>query len=251
MTSGRQEIRSEDLSGTVTIPPRYNGPPHSSNGGYACGRAAALLGDVPAEVSLRRPPPLGTPLSVEGGVDTVALRDADQVVVEARAVQTLDLDLPGSVSKAAAERARLAYPWYTGHAFPTCFVCGPERPPGDGLRIFTGRVEGQAKLFASVWTPTADLSDEAGFVRPEIVWAALDCPSAVPAAELAGEQPATAVLARLTAQLERPVPAGEPHVVLSWPLGREGRKREAASAILAGEGEVCARARALWIELEE
>ncbi len=249
MTFGGVEVPREDFAGTVTIPARYNGPPRSSNGGYACGRAAALLGDATAQVSLRRPPPLDTPLQVKKDADTVELSDADQTVVEARAVERLDLEVPGFVSNVAAERASRAYPWYTGHPFPTCFVCGPERSPDDGLRIFAGAVQGREELFACVWTPASDLADEAGFVRPEIVWAALDCPSAVAAAWLAGEQAAPAVLARLTAQLEEPIRVEQAHLVLSWPLGHDGRKREAGSAVLTLDRGVCARARALWIEL--
>ena len=45
-----------------TIDPRFNGPPGSGNGGYTCGLVAGLLGG-PAEVTLRLPPPLGTPLA--------------------------------------------------------------------------------------------------------------------------------------------------------------------------------------------
>jgi hypothetical protein len=46
-----------------------------------------------------------------------------------------------------------------------------------------------------------------------------------------------------------PVPAREPSVVVGWELGSEGRKLHSASALLSAEGEVLARARALWIAL--
>jgi hypothetical protein len=233
----------------VTIPARFNGPPASSNGGYACGVCAALLGTAVAEVSLRQPPPLERPLRVETGSGEVELCDADRVVVEAHGLEELDLEVPEPLSVAAAEQASRAYPWYDDHPFPTCFVCGPERTAGDGLRIFAGAVEGRDELFACEWTPAPDLADEGGQTRPEIVWAALDCPSAVAAAPPAAEPAGPAVLARLTASLEAPVRADEPHVVLSWPLGRSGRKREAGSALLGPDGGVRARARALWVEL--
>ena len=77
-----------------------------------------------------------------------------------------------------------------------------------------------------------------GELAPEIVWAALDCPSYTP--PLWGNaQPS--LLASLHAELLAPVPAGEPLAVVGWSLGGEGRKHRSATAILAADG---ARARA-------
>ena len=47
----------------MIIESRYKGPPTSGNGGWTAGTVAALI-DGPAEVTLRTPPPLETPLSV-------------------------------------------------------------------------------------------------------------------------------------------------------------------------------------------
>ena len=69
--------------------------------------------------------------------------------------------------------------------FPDCFVCGMNRRPGDGLRIFPGPVAGLA-LWAAPWTPDPSVAGPDGRVRPEVVWAALDCPSGIAAAEAAG-----------------------------------------------------------------
>lgn len=74
-------------------------------------------------------------------------------------------------------------------------------------------------------------------------------PSAVAAAALAQRDAPPAVLARLTASVDRSPALGEPHAVISWPIEREGRKRYAGSAILDSDGRVCAHAGALWIEL--
>lgn len=38
------------------------------------------------------------------------------------------------------------------------------------------------------------------------------------------------------------------HVVLSWVVGREGR-RSTASALVGPDGEVCARAQAIWLAM--
>src|SRR5690349_15896334 len=120
---------------------RYCGPPDSGNGGYSCGVVAALL-DQPAEVTLRRPPPLDRPLAVERAGDGVRVLDGDQPVAEARPA-ALALEVPPPPSFAEATAATEHYRWRERHPFPTCFVCGPARAPGDGLCIFPGAVAGR------------------------------------------------------------------------------------------------------------
>ena len=232
----------------VSIPARFNGPPGSANGGYTCGLTAAGLRS-PVEVSLRKPPPLDRGLNVRDDTGRRALLDGDEVVAEAVAIEGVAADPPATPSVEEALAASERYPWYSTHIYPTCFVCGPGRHAHDGLEIFTGPVAGRDGLFAAGWTPAAEWSDESGAVRDEIVWAALDCPSAVPV--MAADMGATpAVLARLSASLEAPVRAEEPHAIVSWKTGAEGRKLHSASAVVDGEGRVLARARALWITLD-
>jgi hypothetical protein len=231
---------------TIAIPRRFNGPPESSNGGYACGRVAAFLAG-PAEVSLRAPPPLERPLAVEPAGGGVLVRDGETLVAEGRPARVeLPVPEPVGVSEAAAAR-RAGYERSAArHPFPTCFVCGPERAPGDGLNVLAGPV-GDTGLFACDWTPDGSLTGEDGLVRAECVWAVLDCPSSAPVANAGGRPPL--VLGRLAARIERPVEAARPHVVLSWRVALEGRKRHAGSALFTAEGALLARARALWIEL--
>jgi hypothetical protein len=241
---------------TVAIPSRFNGPPATANGGYASGAVARLLDARAAEVTLRQPPPLDEALAVERDADGVRLRrDDESLVAEGRALDALALDalaleVPEPITLGSAYEASHRYPWRERHHFPTCFVCGPRREDGDGLAIFTGPVAGREALDASHWLPTSEWADASGDVRSEIVWAALDCPSAVAVARFGAFEETPAVLARLTASLEAPVRADEPHIVLAWPLERDDRKLEAGSAIIGPDGTVRARARALWIELE-
>ena len=108
----------------------------------------------------------------------------------------LALELPGPVSipeaRAADSRSRFrAHP--EEHPFPACFVCGPDRAPGDGLRIFPGPLADRP-LWAAPWTPDPSVTDVGGRVRPEVVWAALDCPSGIAAAEAAGLARDTTIL---------------------------------------------------------
>ena len=91
------------------------------------------------------------------------------------------------------------------------------------------------------------MAGEDGTVRPEFVWAALDCPAAF-ACELAGS---AIVLARLTGRIDKPIHAGEPHVVTAWHIAHDGRKHHSACAISTPESEPLALSRAFWIELKD
>ena len=232
------------MTSTVVIGERFCGPPGSANGGYACAMAARAI-DGPAEVTLRVPPPLDRPLTVEQTDGGVSLLDGDVLVAQARPA-VVDVEVPEPVSFAEAERAAARYPWRDEHPYPTCFVCGPEREPGDGLCIFPGPVEGR-ELYAASWTPDGSLADDDGTVRDEFVWGALDCPGGI-VTDLFGDV-GLILLGRLAADLRAPVRAGAPHVVQAWPVSRDGRKLRTASAVFTADGSLCAVARAVWIEV--
>ena len=57
-------------------------------------------------------------------------------------------------------------------------------------------------------------------MRPEFVWAALDCPTYF-ACHLEGEL-TLSMLVRQRAEMLGPVSAGEEHVVMAWPIEQEG-----------------------------
>jgi hypothetical protein len=234
------------MSQQVIIDQRFHGPPESGHGGYVCGVVAGLVGG-PAEVTLRRPPPLGRPLEVqrlEGG--RVALRDGETVVVDG-APASVEIDVPEPVGFPDAEAASKSYLGFVQHAFPTCFGCGPQRAEGDGLRIFPGWIEGR-NIVAAPWTPDSSLTDKDGAVRPEFVWAALDCPGAWALIRDPSEGPPV-VLGRLAAKLIAPVRGEERCVVIGWPLGEDGRKLYSGTALFSAEGELRAFARATWVRL--
>jgi hypothetical protein len=213
----------------VIIPARFNGPPGSANGGYAAGLFSEALGGG-FEVMLLRPPPLDTQLDIVGD----ELRDGDNVVAKARRAVVPE-DAPEPVSLAEAEEASKRYAGFEHHAYPTCFTCGPARD--DGLGIYAGAVTGRHGVVAAPWTPEADL-------RPEIVWAALDCPAGWAVDDFQREG---VLLGRMAASIHALPQAGVPHVVMGWRIGEEGRKRFAGSALFTDEGERLARARSTWI----
>jgi hypothetical protein len=223
---------------------RFNGPPGVGQGGYVSGLLASVIGG-PAEVSLRSPAPLQRALEVEHRADgAVTLLDGETLVAEGRGVERLGLDVPDPVEPPAAERASTRYIGFEDHMFDTCFVCGPARE--DSFRVFAGPVEG--RLVASPWVPSPEFGDRSGKVRPEFVWAVLDCPTYF-ATCLDGARPKS-MLAQLSAELLEPVSAGTGHVVTAWPISREGRKHTAGSAIFTDHGELAAVAEALMIELK-
>jgi hypothetical protein len=75
----------------------------------------------------------------------------------------------------------------------------------------------------------------------------LDCPSYFGL----GEPRPLALLARLSASIERPVMPGERLRISAWEISREGRKHHSATVIHDEAGEVVAVARALWIEVDK
>jgi hypothetical protein len=56
------------------------------------------------------------------------------------------------------------------------------------------------------------------------------------------------LLAEFTAHVDRLVHVGESCTLIGWQIGASGRKHEAGTAIFDGKGELCGKARALWIE---
>lgn len=223
----------------VSIPGRFCGPPSSGNGGYVAGLMAAAF-DGPVEVTLRKPPPLDRSLQLEPGSPARLHAGAD-VVAEARQA-VLEVDVPPVPAFASAETIAAAFAGFEQHAFPGCFVCGPDRLPGDGLRIFPGRLPG-SDVVAAPWIPHASLTAADGVVLPAILWAALDCPGYFAAAD-DGE---TAVLGRMTAEVDPCITAGERCVVVGWPLGRSGRKLHAGTALVDASGTVRGRSLQTWI----
>lgn len=231
---------------TLIVGARYRGPARSANGGYLSGRFASLLTlrpDEVAVVTLRRPPPLDTPLHVVRASDGLRLEQSGSLVAEAVA-GAMDVEPKKSVGVPAAMAAEAGYGGAVDHPFPSCFVCGVDRTVPDGLGLAPGPVVG-ADLVACAWRPAADLATD-GTVAPEYVWAALDCPGGW-AVGLGGRP---FVLGRMAARTHGHVVPGADHVVQGWVLGRDGRKAHTASAVYDETGRVIGTARATWLEVD-
>ena len=235
------------MADLLTIPRPFNGPLESGNGGYSAGALAGFL-DGPAEVSLRRPVPLQTELDVvRDGGSSVRLMHGEELIAEGTEAEGFAPDVPEAVSLEEARAASERYRAPADGEFSRCFVCGRARE--DAFGVFAGEVEGRS-LVATPWTPPEWTGDEEGRVRPEFVWAVLDCPTYF-ALYMDGESLPMSVLARLTARIEAPVAAGEEHVVIAWPLELDGRKHHAGAAVLSADGRPLASAHALLIQARE
>ena len=227
----------------IVLERRYNGPPETANGGYACGVVARHV-DGPAAVSLRRPVPLGTPLELERHDDGhVTVHDGATLIAAADPELPLDFEPPYRPSLEEAREAAARRPGGWPEAFGSCYVCARAR--ADGLGVVFGPLPSDPALTGAVLHAGPDVPQRDGAVAPEIAWAALDCPSYTP--PLWGRTPS--LLARMRAELLEPVPAGEPVAVVGWSLGTEGRKHRSATAILGADGRTLARAEALWIRI--
>jgi hypothetical protein len=230
---------------TITIARRFCGPTDSGNGGYVCGRLAAAIGGA-ASVRLTAPAPLDTELRIDRSDGAAKLLHGSRVIAEAKAA-AVDIAPPRRVpTYAQAESAAVACLGFARHPFPRCFVCGPERRAGDGLRIFPGALEAEG-VVAAPWIADRSLGNGSAPIGREFIWAALDCTSGF--AVLPVPQGRAIVLGELCARIDADVVAGERCVVVGWPLSIEGRKRFSAAAVLRESGEPVAIGSATWIEV--
>jgi len=249
----------------LIVPRRFRGPAVSGNGGWTAGAlvgmAALVDHDCPddrsaswpaVEVTLHAPPSLDVPLDVTvDGDTTVASYDGARIAT-ARVVDR-PLTEVASVPAAEARAAEAAYPGHRVHPFPTCFVCGPEREEGDGLRIFPGPVSTGPTRVAATWTPHPSLSedyhtylDAHRMASLASTWAALDCTGGW-AGDLA-ERPM--VLGRITVRVDTLPVIGEEHVVTGERRGREGRKTSTATTLYDASGRAIASAEHVWITVD-
>jgi hypothetical protein len=235
----------------LVIAPRFCGPPDSGNGGYVCGLIADRL-DGQAEITLRAPPPLATPMTGERGAEaSVRVLHGRTLVAEGTCLPASpELEPPHRVpvgeARAAGARSRLrTHPRRTSVSI---LFRMRATPPARGRAADPGRADRGPGPVGDVWYPDKSLAGPDGYLRPEFVWAALDCADAIGAI---GDAPGAPphVLGRFSAHQTGPVKTGEPHVVAGWHLGEDGRKLLAGSALFTAAGQVAGLARATWIRL--
>lgn len=228
---------------SIRVAARFNGPPGCGNGGYTAGLIAGAIGS-PVRVRLLRPVPLDEEMTITAAGDgRWDVRGAQDAIATAVSHQ-VSVEPPPPPSRVEAIGASQHYAGFAQHGFPRCFVCGPEREPGDGLRVFAGSVPGLDQL-AAPWRPDASLADSNGKLRGEFLWAALDCPG-----YFATCNPAVALLGELSVRVDHIPAIDEPCMITAWRLGSEGRKHRAGTALFDSNDTLCALGVATWVELK-
>jgi hypothetical protein len=229
---------------SLTVDARFCGPPGCANGGYFAGLLARCSSQL-VRVRIERPIPLQVPLEVSSDA-AGALQLLHQGAVLARAEPAaFELEVPQPPDYLHALDASLHFVGFAQHAYPGCFVCGTDRARGDGLRIFAGALSGHGQV-AATWVPDVSLSGGDGKVRPEFMSAALDCPGYF----AARSDGVPMLLGEYSVHVDRCVHVDEPCIVIGWRIAVSGRKHEVGTALFDYDGDLCARARALWIELK-
>lgn len=232
----------------VVISRRFRGPPASANGGYACGVVGCRLHGI-AKARLNAPPPLDTPMLVRQADPSAAELLLNGSLVGKAELADANWEVPGPVEYDQAVGVSSTFPWFEGHPFPSCFVCGPDRIEGDGLRIFPGALP-ERRIVAAPWTPADSVCDASGLVQREIVWAALDCPSWFGILEYeSGVR--YALLGELTARIVDRPRQDSRCVIVGWAAGRDGRKLYGGTAIYDESERLLATSAATWVELQD
>lgn len=228
------------MTASVLIPRQFRGPARSANGGYTCGAIAELVDATAVEVTLRKPPPLDVEMTVDAGGDGVRVLDEGELVAEARPA-TLEVAPPAAPSFAEALALSDARGDDPEHPFPGCFVCGPGRDPGEGLRLRPA--PWRDRVLVAPWRV------EPQFAERRFVWAALDCPGGWAVQPDASR--GISVLGRLTGTILEVPRAGDECVVVAWPLGEPDGRRHRAGTALYRDGSLLAMAEAVWFEMAD
>jgi hypothetical protein len=223
------------MAPTLSIDPRFRGPPKSGNGGVSAGLAARFVGDS-ATVQIRKPPPLSTALEVRSGHDGIEIVEGEQLILAAGpGTPAFDPPVTRQILERTFERGTTAVP--VGWPAPECFVCGPR---DDGLRICPQHLE-ETELWTTVWTPDASLSSDGETVDSHVLWGALDCPAGIAVVRVGVAEPSFfPALVELTAVIHRPVRVGEPLMVVGWLIGEDDRRVDGGTAVVDRDGSTVA-----------
>ncbi|MEU7104430.1 hypothetical protein ABZ951_05125 [Streptomyces sp. NPDC046215] len=184
---------------------------------------------------------MDAPLDFQRGERRSHIRSAGDLIATVTAVAGEPAGTDPCSPADAAQAAR-GFPGFAGHPFPTCFVCGHERPARDGLALTPGPVDGRPGTVACLWTPTDEQAGADGRIPDELVWSVLDCPGG-----WTGD-PATEpmVLSRMTAVITRPPAPGRTHVVVGTLRRRNARTASVDTAVFDAAQQLVGKASAVW-----
>lgn len=231
----------------ITIPRRFAGPPSMGHGGYVAGIFATRTKGA-VQVTLRLPTPLDVELDlVDLGEGRMELRAGDGVVADSEPAPFAVAPPPPPPPEAARGAESSSPAFFNGRGVhPTCFGCGNMREAGDALRIFAAPVEVDGrKQVAAPWTPGEAFASPDGTVDTQWVTAALDCPGAF--AFIVDDKRA-GLLGRILFESYGEVYADQEYIVTGWPVGEDGRKLFAGTALFDAAGTLVAAAHSTWFQ---
>ena len=241
--------------------PGLDGPPGILQGGLAAGVGGAIARQVDRfgapmtglRARLHAPTPLGVAVQArvragEGPANYLFETRADGRLLTSGEVELAGHD-PAPFGLDLLELATVPLPApRPQHAYPTCFVCGPEPTHRLGLRMHPR--PGPAGTIVAPWIPAEELgADQA--VDPVIVAAVLDCPTVWSAIEpIRAQGSVGALLAGFEVAHYHDVPVTEPVRVVASFDAIDGRKVRARAAVVDEDGTCYALASALHIAVE-
>lgn len=233
------------MMASISVSPTYQGIEGLAHGGYLAGRFAELAGE-PVRVTLRRPPPLDTPLTVEDRDGPRLVDPRGRTVMEAGPAGAMHDQAPTVTIEEA--RSYRPHPGLDRHPWPKCFMCGTDPEVGFGLRFSAPDEEGRV---AGVWEPSGPLLPDGEVVPSAFVWAAVDCVTAWSIVDRRGETDWwPALTGQIAVQVSAAVRRGAPHTVAGRVVRREGRRLFMDAAITDADGQVCAHAEAVWVVVD-
>jgi hypothetical protein len=238
-----------DEPDTLVVPDHIWGFPGVAHGGYVAGLVAERAGTDRLRMDFRKPVPVGTPIRPLRTDQGWELLGEAGVLATARVGESpLALPEPPSWAEATAGTEQRWATERAGNRGPDCYVCSVDRPVGKGMQVALGLMADRP-LVAAAWVPDRGLAGPDGRLPNELIFAVADCPGGWACRGFAGAPLTATVTAYLDTEIRRPVLAAERYVVFGWSISAEGRKYLTGSAITTPEGEVCALAEALWLDV--
>ena len=249
---GRYRLSS--MSAVIRMETALCGPDERANGGAVAGRIAQALKLRSVNLALRQAVPLDRDLKIYASnqQDTWCLVDGDQLLGEiknqalapwSQALDPTKLIIPDCKAWLAPAR----------HPTPHCYVCGTADRDLPGLAVHVSRLQttDQTPVDACgcTWYPP-DCARHDGALSLEAIAGALDCPGAyaLPRSELT--EVGQIYVARFQLELPKLKLCESSYRVFAWPLRRWARRGIAATAMFNMQGEMLARASALWFASE-
>ena len=204
-------------------------------------------------VRINWPIPLNEELVIQTGIQDSKLLHGETLIAQASSADQSRLQallrpsMPPYVSFNEALEASKAYPGFESHPFPECFVCGPNREVGDGLRIFPGPHSSETFVCAPFKTyPSLFSSDKNMAV--EYQWSALDCSGAYGIMNAFG--PDKYVLGTIIGEIKAPIHMDEMIVAMGWAIDKAGRKARSGTALINHHGQLKSWALSTWIAIK-